>query len=79
MSGGTWTACLATFWLVCENLRYALPSRAVTSAGGRSVSGMFTIGESVRRARVELLERGNPLGLVYIPFAVSGLQLVEQI
>jgi hypothetical protein len=34
-----------------------------------------TIGESVRGARLALLKNGNPLGLVYIPFAVESLRL----
>jgi hypothetical protein len=35
----------------------------------------FTIGEAVRHARLKLLKAGNPLGLVYIPFAVASLRL----
>ncbi len=31
------------------------------------------IGEAVRRARMRLLQDGNPLGLVYIPFALPSL------
>jgi hypothetical protein len=34
------------------------------------------IGESVRRARLALLEQQNPLGLVYIPFVQTGLKVV---
>lgn len=34
-----------------------------------------TVGEAIRSARLELLGQGNPLGLVYIPFALPGLQL----
>lgn len=34
-----------------------------------------TIGEAVRGARLDLLADGNPLGLVYIPFALAGLKL----
>ncbi len=37
-----------------------------------------TIGEAVRGARLALLQKGNPLGLVYIPFVISSLRLVEQ-
>ncbi len=33
------------------------------------------IGEAVRNARLALLQEGNPLGLVYIPFAVASLVL----
>lgn len=36
------------------------------------------LGEAVRGARLALLKRGNPLGLVYIPFAIAGLHLVQQ-
>jgi CHAT domain len=36
------------------------------------------LGEAVRRARLELLHRGNPLGLAYIPFALASLNIVEQ-
>lgn len=38
----------------------------------------MSIGEAVRGARLELLKQGNPLGLVYIPFAVASLRLVRQ-
>lgn len=34
-----------------------------------------TIGEAVRSARLNLLGMGNPLGLVYIPFALASLRL----
>lgn len=34
-----------------------------------------TLGDAVRGARLALLQMGNPLGLVYIPFAVSSLLL----
>jgi hypothetical protein len=34
-----------------------------------------SVGESLRNARLELLSYGNPLGLVYIPFAIAGLKL----
>jgi hypothetical protein len=34
------------------------------------------VGEAVRRARLHLLQKGlNPLGLVYVPFAVASLKL----
>ncbi|HEX5724793.1 MAG TPA: C25 family cysteine peptidase [Longimicrobiaceae bacterium] len=36
------------------------------------------VGEAVRRARLALLQRGNPLGLVYLPFAMAGLRLVPR-
>jgi hypothetical protein len=35
------------------------------------------LGEAVRGARLALLEEGNPLGLVYIPYALAGLRLVQ--
>jgi hypothetical protein len=35
------------------------------------------IGRAVRGARLELLRQGNPLGLVYIPYAVASLRLQE--
>jgi hypothetical protein len=35
------------------------------------------IGKAVRGARLELLKQGNPLGLVYIPYAVATLRLQE--
>jgi hypothetical protein len=34
-----------------------------------------TVGEAVRGARIDLLGRGNPLGLVYLPFALAGLRM----
>lgn len=34
-----------------------------------------TIGEAVRGARLHLLKKGNPLGLVYIPYALPALKL----
>lgn len=33
------------------------------------------IGEAVRRARLALLQKGNPLGLIYIPYVLTGLRL----
>ncbi|HSM57533.1 MAG TPA: HEAT repeat domain-containing protein [Candidatus Sulfomarinibacteraceae bacterium] len=33
------------------------------------------IGQALRDARVDLLQEGNPLGLVYIPFVLAGLRL----
>ena len=34
-----------------------------------------TIGEAVRRSRLKLLEDGNPLGLVYVPYVHGGLKV----
>lgn len=36
------------------------------------------LGRAIRGARLELLKQGNPLGLVYIPYAVGTLRLQEQ-
>lgn len=36
------------------------------------------IGEAVRGARLKLLKDANPLGLVYIPYVMASLSLVEQ-
>jgi hypothetical protein len=36
------------------------------------------VGEAVRRARVALLQKGNPMGLIYIPFVVNSLRLLRQ-
>jgi hypothetical protein len=33
-----------------------------------------TIGSALRDARLETLENGNPLGLVYVPFVISDLR-----
>jgi hypothetical protein len=35
------------------------------------------IGEAVRRARLALLQTGNPLGLVYVPYVLPSLRLVD--
>lgn len=34
-----------------------------------------TLGEAIRGARLKMLKEGNPLGLVYIPYAMPGLHL----
>jgi hypothetical protein len=36
-----------------------------------------SVGEAVRCARLKLLEKGNPLGLVYTPFVLPSLHLLE--
>ncbi len=36
------------------------------------------IGEAVRGTRLALLKAGNPLGLVYIPFVMASLRMVER-
>ena len=43
----------------------------------RFLSGV-PIGEAVRGTRLALLKAGNPLGLVYIPFVMASLHLVER-
>jgi hypothetical protein len=35
------------------------------------------LGTAIRKARLGLLQQGNPLGLVYQPFAYAGLKLVK--
>jgi hypothetical protein len=35
------------------------------------------VGTAIRKARLRLLQQGNPLGLVYQPFAYAGLKLVK--
>jgi hypothetical protein len=40
------------------------------------LQGGKTLGEAVRGARLKMLQAGNPLGLVYIPYAVPGLHVV---
>lgn len=44
---------------------------------GRFVSGQ-PIGKAIRNARLKLLKEGNPLGLVYIPFVMAGLTMVDK-
>jgi hypothetical protein len=44
----------------------------------RFLAGGVLIGEAVRGARLKLLKEGNPLGLVYIPFVLPSLRLMEQ-
>ena len=39
------------------------------------LQGGKTLGEAVRGARLKMLRDGNPLGLVYIPYAVPGLKV----
>jgi hypothetical protein len=41
----------------------------------RFTSGSETVGKAVRNTRLKLLEQGNPLGLVYIPFVLAGLAI----
>jgi hypothetical protein len=36
------------------------------------------LGRAIRGARLKLLQEGNPLGLVYIPYALASLHLQEQ-
>ena len=44
----------------------------------RRFYGGESIGEAIRNSRLKLLASGNPLGLVYIPFVISGLKLNYQ-
>ena len=37
-----------------------------------------SIGTAIRNSRLDLLQNGNPLGLVYVPFVTTGLQLVQE-
>ena len=37
-----------------------------------------SIGESIRSARLALLKSGNPLGLVYLPFVIGTLRMLER-
>ena len=46
--------------------------------GGEPFKEPLPLGEAIRGARLALLKQGNPLGLVYIPFASAGLRLVKQ-
>jgi hypothetical protein len=40
------------------------------------LQGGKTLGEAMRDTRLKMLQDGNPLGLVYIPYAVPGLKVV---
>lgn len=42
----------------------------------RFVTGA-SVGNALRGARLALLQQGNPLGLVYVPFALAGLRMVR--
>jgi hypothetical protein len=46
--------------------------------GGDPFTEPVPLGEAVRGARLALLKQGNPLGLVYIPFASASLRLVKR-
>jgi hypothetical protein len=39
------------------------------------LDGSLEVGEAVRQARLGLLAKRNPLGLIYIPFVAAGFQL----
>lgn len=41
------------------------------------LAGDKTIGHAIHAARLELLKKGNPLGLVYTPYATTDLSLVK--
>lgn len=36
------------------------------------------VGKAIRNSRLDLLRRGNPLGLVYIPYVISSLRLLKE-
>jgi len=38
----------------------------------------LSIGEAIRKSRLKLLKEGNPLGLVYTPFVLPSLHILEQ-
>lgn len=42
------------------------------------LAGNVSIGEAIRGARLELLRKGNPLGLVYTPFVTADLHLRQK-
>jgi hypothetical protein len=44
----------------------------------RRFMGGEAVGKAIRNARLKLLKVGNPLGLVYIPYVIAGLRLMEQ-
>jgi hypothetical protein len=44
---------------------------------GEFLARFQSVGEAIRLARLELLADYNPLGLVYIPFALPGLRMIE--
>jgi hypothetical protein len=54
-----------------------MPGRAVHTRPART-SERETVGAAIRNTRLKLLERGNPLGLVYVPFALAGLAIDEE-
>lgn len=40
------------------------------------LDGSTTIGAAVRQARLQLLQQGNPLGLIYVPFVAADTRIV---
>jgi hypothetical protein len=52
-------------------------ARAFAEECLRQFLSEIPVGEAVRRARLRLLKDGNPLGLVYIPYVMPGLQLAR--
>jgi hypothetical protein len=44
----------------------------------RFTSEHETVGAAIRNTRLTLLERGNPLGLIYVPFALAGLAIDDE-
>jgi hypothetical protein len=52
-------------------------ARAFAEEFLRRFLGGEPVGTAIRGARLRLLAQGNPLGLVYIPYAIASLQMVE--
>jgi hypothetical protein len=44
----------------------------------QSFSQGMEVGEAIRRSRLALLKQSNPLGLVYIPYAMAGLHITKK-
>ncbi len=44
----------------------------------RFLAGNASIGEAIRGTRLELLRKGNPLGLIYTPFVTDELHLIQK-
>lgn len=51
---------------------------AFSEAFFKRFSDGVPVGRAIRDARLDILQQYNPLGLVYIPFVISGLQLVRK-
>lgn len=51
-------------------------ARQFAEAFFRAFFGGASVGQAIRTARLELLQHGNPLGLVYTAYALSNLKMV---